>query len=685
MNLKSKVNKKSALIFIIICMSVATILFSINQLINLEQMHKKGESFILNTASEDNFDPLKFWNKEMARVNDTDLNLKFLEDHELSYTNPYTQEKYNFEAKELEFDSPNWVDAKEDTITLHGYLIYPEQVNLKNPACLCMHGLNGNANASFNMAYPYLEEGFIVLCHDHPGHGKSGGAQPSPENFYPEGEYNESAHFYLTLCGAIQGLRLLESQTTVNTSQILVTGGSYGALNTMWLSSVCGERIAGAIPYIAIGDLKKNLADPTKLLYWVWDTPPEEIPDSFWDEQARWFDPKYYLSSEKLPPIMWQIGTNDEFFIHTGINGTFDAVSHEDKFLQIYPNGHHGLPNWENTTKFFINYVLNGGDSPPEIDVKDPEKKFGWLGDTLKIEVEVESQEEIQRVQVAYRYLDILGSCWELLDLDEEERDTWTGTINPGIISSEVHYYIIVTLKGKEHVWFSSKIQTPGILISNLTVPFYIILVAFIGLPFVWILRRRYQTEKGKLEREQVEEWDRKFKIESISLGITNAVFFLSLILPWVVLEKGGVMWTHLYVFNNLYTWTLLFGMLATYMTPLFFIGWFITSHLSFSRPMLSGILKIWYPLFVSLIFAVVGWGFLITEPDAPSLNFGAVYPGIGLFVMLGACIAFFLIGIWKRRYQTKLGLREAKNKWYNIDRWFKIHQDSQQAEKKQV
>ena len=54
--------------------------------------------------------------------------------------------------------------------------------------------------------------------------------------------------------GAIQGLRLLENLTEVDKSQIMVTGGSYGALNTMWLSSIAGERIAGAVPYIATID-----------------------------------------------------------------------------------------------------------------------------------------------------------------------------------------------------------------------------------------------------------------------------------------------------------------------------------------------------------------------------------------------------------------------------------------------
>ena len=169
-----------------------------------------------------------------------------------------------------------------------------------------MHGILGKAEEAFELAYPYLEEGFIALCYSHPGHGESDGPEPKQKYFYYKKDYNESAHFYLTLCGAIQGLRVLENMTLVNNSKIMVTGASYGALNTMWLSGICGDRIAGAIPYIALGDVKKVLEDPTKLLFVIWGKNADEMKDSgWWDDQNLKFDPKYYLESTKLPPILW--------------------------------------------------------------------------------------------------------------------------------------------------------------------------------------------------------------------------------------------------------------------------------------------------------------------------------------------------------------------------------------------
>ncbi|TFG11728.1 MAG: alpha/beta fold hydrolase [Promethearchaeota archaeon] len=656
--------------------------FNIYNISYLNNLYDKHEFNAISIEPSGDINPLEFWQDEMKRANDTDLDYDLGENHDLTYTNPYTGKVFKFEAEEIEFESPNW--RGKDPITLHGYLIYPEDFNssAKNPAVLCMHGLNGNANVSFNMAYQYLEEGFVVLCHSHPGHGESEGAQPDPENFYAEGKFYEDAHYYLTIMGAIQGLRLLENLSYLDTSQIVVTGGSYGALNTMWLSSIAGERIAAAIPYIAIGDIEKNKLDETKLLYWVWDHSLDEIPDEFWEEQCRWFDPKYYLKSDKLPPIMWQIGTNDEFFVEEGINGTFDAVEHEEEaFLQIYPDGHHGLPFFENTTKYFLDYVLKGKSAPPEIDVKDHKKEFGILGDILSIKVEVDCKEDIKSVQVAYRYLDIIGSCWELLDLEEEDKDVYEGILNPGVITSNVHYYIIVTLKGEENVWFSSKIYTPGIMLSNSTIPFYIGLIAIIAIPVFLIVRHRYGKEVLEADGAHKEDLKKNFYIEMGFLGTLNAAFFISILLPWVVFEMGNVTWNHIYIMNNLFTWKLIFGVFAPYLTLIFLLSWILTSQLTLKYPMLSGLCKLWYPLFVLFFFGLITLAMGSTDPESPASNFGGIYLGFGLYMMLFSSLALIILGIWKRKYQTKYGVRIPKTKWYNVDRWFKIKAPVRSAE----
>ncbi|MHA1294093.1 MAG: alpha/beta hydrolase family protein, partial [Promethearchaeota archaeon] len=636
----SKKNKKLKISFLIALITFSLFLLA-TQILNNIEVRKKNtfkENSNLELSNGKDVDILKFWKREMKRVNSTDLNIEFGKNSTLKYTNPYTDKKYKFTAQEITFDSPNWADTIPSVITLHGYLLYPEKfTNKNNPGCLCMHGLNGNANASFPLAYPYLEKGFIVLCHSHPGHGKSEGAEPEPKNFYTEGPYNKTAHYYLTLCGAIQGLRVLENLTLVNNSKIMVTGGSYGALNTMWLSGVCGERIAGALPYIAIGDLKKVLKYPEKLLFWVWNKSPEEIPDDYWENQGKYFDPMYYLNSPKVPKILWQIGTNDEFFPYSSINATYEAVSHDEAYLQIFPDGHHGFNKFENNTKFFIDYCINNGPRPPTINVKDHEKKTTIAGKVLNVEVEIDSDEDIASVQVCYKYVNIIGASWQFNDLKKGDDGKWKGSINPGIITSKVDYYIIVTLKGEEQVWFSSEIITGGILISNFTIPFYILLVAFIALPSLYLIWRRYKKNVRDIKAENQKK-AKKFLILELSLiGTIEFSFFLSLILPWAVFENGGVTWNHIYVFNNFFTWKMVWGEIAVYLTAIFIISWILIFHLSLMKPMLSGLMLIWYPLFVFFIFGLFT---ALLDPRSSAANFGTVYPGIGLFIMFFCCIS---------------------------------------------
>jgi len=618
----------------------------------------------------DSFDILDFWQDEILRVNNTLLNIVFGDNSSLEYTNPYTQQYFEFITQEISFVSPNWVNATPENLTLHGFLLYPEEVKASNPGCLCMHGLNEEVESVFKIAYPYLEKGFIVLCYSHPGHGKSEGAQPSPSNIYFEAEYNKSAHFYLTLCGAIQGLRVLENNSLVNNSNIMVTGISYGGFNSMWLAGICGERISGVIPYLSIGDIEKNLAYPNKLIFWILGKKPSEIPLSYRENQLLRFDPIYYLKSPKLPPIMWQIGTNDDFFHYDAIKGTYDAVQHSNKFLQIYPNEHHGFPGYENATKYFIDYVLYNQSAPPNITLQEVTKNYGLIGDILNVKVNVESNVTLESVRVYYKYKDIVGACWQKLELTKSTNNSWSVRLNPWIINSKIDFFITVELEGEGNIWFSSNIYSGGLLISNYTIPFLVLIAFFIILPVILTIWRRNAKISVDLDGKLHIVAKKYYKIELSLLGITELIFYLSLILPWISYESGGIHFTHIYFFNNLFTWKLFIGEISPLSTFLFFFGWIIYSNLSLFRPIVSGIIKIIYPIVILVFFGVITGLSGIVSNSLIISNFGLIYPGVGLFLMLFASLTTIFIGIWKRKYQKKLGIKKAKK--FNLKKSFK-------------
>jgi len=661
MHLKSifKKNKKNSIFLgFIVVISILLIPLLLG---NLTFFDNKDSSLFSMSANGDNFDILDFWENEIERVNSTALNIVLGDSHTIEHTNSFSNKLYELKARDISFNSPNWVGAQPQNLTLNGVLLYPEIIKSSYPGALCMHGLNGEIKDAFDLAIPYLEKGFVVLCHSHPGHGSSEGAEPEPGNLYYEGAYNESAHFYLTLCGAIQGLRVLETLPFVNNSQIMVTGKSYGGLNAMWLAGILGERIAGVTAYIAIGDIAKNLNHPDKLIFWILGKNIREIPDSYVTNQLLRFDPIHYLKSPKLPPIMWQIGTNDDFFHYSSIKGTYDAVQHEAKFLQIFPNDHHGFPGFEGSSKFFIDYILNNGSAPPQINITNTSKTKDLRGDNLHIALRVNSTEEIDSIQVIYKYTDILGSTWEYVYLERIDEINWEGELNPTIFSSNLDYYIKIKLKNMSNVWFSSNIFSAGMMASNLTIPFIIIISMIIIIPLAISIRRKYR-KIPELNSEEMIMVKHNIFIEIVSIFILDLIYYISILLPWIVYESGEIVFSHIYFFNNLYTWKLYFGEIAPFLTTIFFIATIINSELNFISLRLSAIIKLLYPTSMLIFISITPFISGALDPSNLVSNFGITFPGIGPFLMIISAILLFFVGRWQRRNKIALGVVKKKS-----------------------
>jgi len=654
-----KKNKKNS-IFLGLIVVISILLIPL-MLDNLTFFNDKNSSLFSVSTNGDNFDILDFWENEIERVNSTALNIVYGDNQTIEHTNSFSNKKYELKAQDIYFNSPNWVGAQPQNLTLYGVLLYPEIIKSSYPGALCMHGLNGEIKDAFDLAIPYLEKGFVVLCHSHPGHGKSEGPEPEPRNLYYEGAYNESAHFYLTLCGAIQGLRVLETLPFVNNSQIMVTGKSYGGLNAMWLAGILGERIAGVTAYIAIGDIAKNLIHPDKLIFWILGKNIREIPDSYVTNQLLRFDPIYYLKAPKLPPIMWQIGTNDDFFHYSSIKGTYDAVQHAAKFLQIFPNNHHGFPGFEGSSKFFIDYILNDGSIPPQINITSTSKTKDLRGDNLHITLRVNSTEEIDSIQMVYKYTDILGSTWEYVNLERIDEMNWEGELSPTIFSSNLDYYIIVKLKNMSNVWFSSNIFSVGMIVSNLTIPFIIIISIIILIPLAISIRRKYRKIPEMNSEERI-KMKHNISIEIMAIFIFDLIYYISILLPWIIYESGEIFLNHVYIFNNLYTWKLYFGEIAPFLTAIFFIATIVNSLLNFISLRLSAIIKLFYPTLM-LIFISIS-PFISGALDSSNLvsNFGITFPGNGPFLMIISAILLFFVGRWQRRNKIALGVVKKKS-----------------------
>ncbi|MFX1448119.1 MAG: alpha/beta hydrolase family protein, partial [Promethearchaeota archaeon] len=454
--------------------------------------------------------------------------------------------------------------------------------------------------------------------------------------------------------------RVLETLPFVNNSQIMVTGKSYGGLNAMWLAGIAGERIAGVSVYIAIGDIAKNLLHPEKLIFWVLGKNPRNIPKSYLTDQLLRFDPIYYLKSAKLPPILWQVGTNDDFFHYSSIKGTYDAVQHNSKFLQIFPNDHHGFPGFEGSSKFFIDYILNNGSEPPQINILNVYKSQDLRGDNLHLSLELNSTEGIDSVQIIYKFTDIIGTCWERLTLSKTDENIWEGEINPTILNSNLEYYIIVNLNNTSNTWFSSNIFPAGLIRTNLAIPFLILVSLIVVTPVAISIRRKVRRIR-EVDLEDRSKVKYSFLFEITMILLLDFIYYLSILLPWVVYESGGIILNHIYFFNNIYTWKLNVGEIAPFLTPIFFIAALINSQLNFINLRISAIIKLIYPSVILTLISITPFLSGVLDPSTLASNFGITFPGIGPFLMIMSAISLFLVGRWERRKRIALGLVKKK------------------------
>lgn len=633
---------------------------------NKLQDHKKNLIFSQN---EGEFNIIDYWLNEAKRIENINLGLEFGDNETISHVNEENGKEYEFIQQEVYFNSVNWADKSDKTLRIHGYLFYPEKTNYSqgaNPGCLCMHGLNGNAMQGLNLGYTYLEEGFITLCFSFPGHGESEGPTPSADNFYYEGNFNETSLLYLTIFSAIQGLNVLRSIPFIDNSSIIVTGGSFGGLHTMYLSGIRGAQILGAISMGALGDIKKTTKDPSKLLFYVFNKTPNQISDTYWKNQNFRIDPKYYLKSPSMPKILFQIGTNDEFFYYRAINGTFDAVTHSNASLQIFPNTHHAITSYEGSTKYFINYLLGENKILPQFSDVQILKKSELFGERFNINVQIDSSSRINAIKVCYRYIDLLGSTWEEIELKIQADGTWSNSLNPTLINSNVDLFVVVYLDANQPTWFTSQLYTAGRLQSYTTIPIFLGIIALIGIPLFLIIRKRYRQEITPLPRSDKKKAKRFFLLEIFLILTIEFVFYLALALPWFVLESGPIELSHIYIFNNIYTWKEYFRVIAPFMTLIYFLISIPNSILSFKRTKLAAAFKTWYPTLILFVFLnYIG----NIGPNSSASIYGTGFPGLGLYISYACVIGLIAISFFRNYYQKQMGIKKM-NKHNEVEKY---------------
>ncbi|MHA1820047.1 MAG: alpha/beta hydrolase family protein [Promethearchaeota archaeon] len=603
---------------------------------------------------------------------------------------------------DIYYYSPNWVNATPSKIKISATIFMPSNFSKYNlsklPGFIVFHGLFGRKEDMYPFAERMAARGMVIITPDHPGHGNSEGASPDYTNLKYSGAFNTSAHYYLTICAGLQAIRVLRNIDQVDISKIGVLGFSYGALTSLWISSIYSNLINLTIAIDAVGSI--NLINPNSLWLQITQSTPDEFKQ-FYEAHGHEFDPIYYLQKPGLPDIFISIGTDDEYFYVDSINATFNTISTRsgNKWLQIIPNGHHWFQNFEGSALYLINAEFFGGIRPPSIMSINVTKTGNLVFEKYKIKLTFNASIIPSAINICFKYKSILAYPWvvkpmEIFTTNETNIYKAIYTINTPIISSLTDFYIIINLNDSDFIefpvmdtcncsnaWLTSQIYSLGLIKNNLTFIIISSMVGLIGIPIFKILKQRYRddvkrlktletlekkidTSAGHGNNQKLDKIEREinyykkgrnfFILEISSLIVSEILIFWSLFLPWANMS-AQVKWTHIFIFDHIFTISEVFGIISIFIPYLLFAFWIFYGILALRKPILAGILNMGWPLLM--------FGATVALMKILGLSFELGIIGIGLYLWLIMANLQIIIGIWKRNYQKKLGVRIPKQK----------------------
>lgn len=212
------------------------------------------------------------------------------------------------------------------------------------PAVVVCHGGQGWANQMTSQVVGWAQKGYVSICMDIPAWVKLAmsqstgpwtGNNSTPKMFKMTPDYTESL-IYDSVIAVLDAIRIVRSQSDVDTSKIGVTGGSMGGYMTTLITGISGNRIKAAFAVYGCGywDLGAYWTDVyfDQLTYNTQADMNAWIPIYDAGRQASNMTANYFLTSP----------TNDFWFWPNAMMATFSQVTSPKNFC-FAPNNSHKL------------------------------------------------------------------------------------------------------------------------------------------------------------------------------------------------------------------------------------------------------------------------------------------------------------------------------------------------------
>ncbi|MHA1907927.1 MAG: alpha/beta fold hydrolase [Candidatus Thorarchaeota archaeon] len=345
-------------------------------------------------------------------------------------------------------------------IRINSILVQPTNRVGDAPGVLVLHGYGSNYMGFIEVIRQIAAAGYVVLGIDSPGSGLSTAFPPlNPYTFFDVSDGPESAHIYHSVWSAARAVTLLESLPYVNST--IVLGGSMGGLETFILSAI-DSRVDASIPMIAGGNFDEPLKSGS--LFNSLINPNYEIDSEEIDQLQQWFDPIAYARLLTRPVFMFY-GTNDPFFVLSGLRQTTDAIT-APLTLSIRPNSGHVIDlTWIPMVVRWMDELFRGG--PDYLSVETSlTSDFTSFGYTLRISANVSTDIPLS---VCWRTSDP-GSVWAITPMQLVGGE-YILEISPYHLGKVT--YFVCAAEG-EILWVSSEVQEgyAGAYITPLTALF---------------------------------------------------------------------------------------------------------------------------------------------------------------------------------------------------------------------
>jgi pimeloyl-ACP methyl ester carboxylesterase len=330
-------------------------------------------------------------------------------------------------------------------IRINSILMQRADRTTEAPGVLVLHGYGSSYLGFIEVIRQIAAAGYVVMGIDAPGSGESTAYPPlNPYTFFDVSEGPESAHIYHSVWSAARAVTFLEALTYVNSTIIL--GGSMGGIETFILSAI-DSRVDASIPMISGGNFDEPLHSGS--LFNSLINPTYEINSEEIDQLQQWFDPIAYARL-LTQPVFMLYGTNDPFFVLTGLRQTTDVIT-APLTLSIRPNSGHVIDlTWIPMVIRWLDEQFRNGPAYPTIE-NSLSQSFTSFGYTLHITANSSSNLPLS---VCWRTSDA-GSVWAMTPMNYVD-EQYVLDITPSHLGKVTFF---VCIAEDEYLWASTKIQ----------------------------------------------------------------------------------------------------------------------------------------------------------------------------------------------------------------------------------